>query len=147
MKKLLITTAVLFAAAVAPAAAAEPVITGTATLDTGQSFTCSWTQIPEGEDCLAIVGDAQDEIRLVQRYGAGSASFTVDATSVGHGVITRTVARRADGTWLMRGSSTEHDRRWGFVCAGEPLRCAMWEGDNKKKTIAAATKKVTRRKA
>lgn len=145
MHKLLITTALVFAAAAAPAAA-QPVITGTATLDTGHSFTCTWTQVPEGEDCLAIVGDAADEVALVQRYGAQSATFTVDATSIRHGVITRTVSRRADGTWLMRGSSTEHDRRWGFVCAGEPLRCALWEGGTKK-TIAKATKKVTSKKA
>jgi len=144
MKTLLITTAVLFAAAVAPATAAEPVLTGSATLDTGHSFTCSWTQVPEGEDCLAIVGDAGDEVRLLQRHGATSATFTVDATAIAHGVITRTVERRADGTWLLRGSSTEHNRRWGFVCAGEPLRCAIWEGGTTK-TIARATKKVTRK--
>lgn len=143
MKKLLITTALLFATAAAPAAA-QPVITGTATLDTGQSFTCTWTQIPDGEDCLAIVGDAADEVALVQRYGAQQATFTVDATTIGHGVITRTVSKRADGTWLMRGSTTENDRRWGFVCAGAPLRCALWEGGTKK-TIAKATKKVTRK--
>lgn len=144
MKKLLITTALLLATA-APAAAAEPTLTGTAALSTGHTFTCTWTQIPEGEDCLALVGDAADEVRLVQRYGAEGATFTVDATGIGHGVITRTVARRADGSWLMRGSSTEHNRRWGFVCAGEPLRCAIWEGGNARKTIAKATKKVMRK--
>ncbi|MDA0185431.1 hypothetical protein OJ997_34310 [Solirubrobacter phytolaccae] len=143
MKKLLITTALAFAAVTAPAAAA-PTLTGTATLDNGHTFTCTWTQIPEGEDCLAIVGDAADEVRLLQRHGATSATFTVDATAIARGVITRTVERRTDGTWLMRGSSTAHDKRWGFVCAGTPLRCAMWEGGTKK-TIAKATKKVTRK--
>jgi hypothetical protein len=145
MKMLLTITALLFATAAAPAAA-QPVITGSATLDTGHSFTCTWTQIPEGEDCLAIVGDAADEVALVQRYGGQRATFRVDATNTGHGVITRTVAQRADGTWLMRGSSTEDDRRWGFVCAGEPLRCAIWEAGTTK-TIAKATRKVTRGKA
>jgi len=44
----------------------------------------------------------------------------------------------------MRGSSSAHDKRWGFVCAGEPLRCALWEGGTKR-TIAKATKTVTRK--
>lgn len=146
MKKLLITTALLFAAAAAPAAAADPVLTGTATLDTGHSLTCSWTQVPEGEDCLALAGDAGDEVRLLERYGATRSTIVVDATAIGRGVTTRTTERRSDGTWLMRGSSTEHTIRWGFVCGGEPMRCALWQS-NTNKTIAKATKKVTRKKA
>ncbi|RKQ88129.1 hypothetical protein C8N24_6170 [Solirubrobacter pauli] len=141
MKKLLITTALLFATAAAPAVAA-PVVTGSVALDGQHAFDCSWTQIPEGEDCLAIVGDAADEVRLLQRHDAQQATITVDASAIGRGVIERTVARRADGTWLLRGSSAHG--AWGFVCAGEPLRCADWKAGTKK-TIAKATKKVTRK--
>ena len=142
MKKLLTTTALFFVAAAAPALAAEPSITGTVELNTGHSFTCTWTQIPEGEDCLAIVGDAADEVALLERYGATSGEFTV--VTPRHGTIHRSVTKRANGTWLMRGVSDAAPRGWGFVCAGEPLRCAMWEGGTKK-TIAKATKKVTRK--
>ena len=113
MKKLLTTTALFFVAAAAPALAAEPSLTGTVELNTGHSFTCTWTQLPEGEDCLAIVGDAADEVALLERYGATSGEFTV--VTPRHGTIHRSVTKRANGTWLMRGVSDAAPKGWGAV--------------------------------
>lgn len=141
MKKLLTTTALIFAAAAAPAAAAEAGLSADVSFDGQRAFSCTWTGVPEGEDCLAIVGDAQDEVRLLERHGAEQATITIDTGR--WGTVRRTIERRDNGTWLLRGDSSQ-GRSWGFVCGGEPLKCAIWEGGTKK-TIAKATKKVTKK--
>jgi hypothetical protein len=120
---------------------AAAVVLATVAFDGKPAFECSWTQIPTGQDCLAVVGDAADEVALLERHGAQRADIVVSTPR--HGVIHRSVERRDNGTWLMRGRSAAAPKGWGFVCAGEPLRCAMWEGATKR-TIARATRKVTR---
>jgi len=145
MKKLLITTALIFAASAAPAAA-ETVLTADVSFDGRHAFSCSWTGFPDGEDCRAIVGDAQDEIALLERHGARRADIVVDVSALGHGIIRRSVQKRSDGTYLSRGTSKAAPEGWGFVCGGAPLRCARWEGGNEDKTIAQATRKVTKKK-
>ena len=148
MKKLITTTALIFAAAATPAAAVDRgVITATGTLNTGQSFSCSWTEAPEG-DCLGLTGDAKEQVALLERYGATSAEFETTVTFAGkflHSGVA-TVEKRADGTWLMTGRDHRTGKGRGYVCAGEPLTCAVWQAGTKK-TIAKATKKVVRAQA
>ncbi|HWK29322.1 MAG TPA: hypothetical protein VNS09_22350 [Solirubrobacter sp.] len=146
-KKLLITTALAFVTAAAPAAAVERgVITATGTLNTGESFSCSWTEAPEG-DCLGLTGDAVEEVTLLQRYGATRGEFVTSASFGGRpiGSSTRTVQQRADGTWLMTGRNVATGKSWGYVCGGEEIRCVKWEAGTLK-SKASATKKVLRKK-
>lgn len=128
----------------AGAIAAAPQLTAHVTLeDAGgaeTSFDCAWTTVPDDADCRSIVGDAQDEIALLERHGAVRAWIAVDAGR--YGTIARTVQRRSDGTWLHRG--TAGGRAWGFVCAGEPLRCAHWQ-ETEERSASAAIKRATKR--
>ena len=143
MKKLLTTTALIFAATAAPAAAVDRgVITATGTLNTGQSFSCSWTEAPEG-DCLGLTGDAKEQITLLERYGATSADFETTVTFGGkflHSGVSA-VQKRTDGTWLMTSRDQRTGQQRGHVCAGEPVVCVKWQAGTAS-TKAKATRKA-----
>jgi hypothetical protein len=140
--KLLTTTALIFAAAAAPAVANErPVITSTGTFNTGEVMTCTSSQSEQiGDDCYALGGDASPRIALMERLGATSATFKHVFTYMGKSrTSTGTTEKRADGTWLMTNKNDGGD--WGAICTSAPVKCVQWQ-EGTAKTKAKATRKA-----
>ncbi len=143
MKKLIATTALIFAAAAAPAAAVDRgVISVTGTLNTGQTFSCSFTEAPEG-DCLGLTGDAIEQIRLLERYGATRGDFEITVTFAGkflHSGVSA-IQKRTDGTWLTTARDHRTGDQRGHVCVAEPFSCVKWV-EGTASTKAKATRKA-----
>ena len=108
-----------------------------------RTFDCAYTGAPADDrpDCLAVVGDPQDEIALIERAGADRSVVTLRTSD---GLERRAgISRRADGTWLSRGSGTLPSGTafsYGFVCDRGGDACVPWRA-----TTATAARAAVRK--